>query len=244
MMTPPERTPELLNAINTLLQSLEQVRDAGNDHVDALGNKVDALTKYVEALRAKMDAQDTVVDSIAKAHEAEIDVIRVLGEGITEFGGRVDTLGGKIDGLMNDVALVKGGHAVSAMRRNAALIADDLGCQLIEELPQGVVIGFAKVATDDGEPANEVDSFRHADLVLHVRDSRGHPGYIAVEASFTVNANDVRRAVRNAGYLHKYTGVASYAVVAGVEVMPEAQELIDQGEAHLYRIRPRDLQPE
>ena len=121
---------------------------------------------------------------------------------------------------------------------------DNPGCQLIEELPQGIVIGFAKVAADDREPANEVDSFRHADLVLHVRDSRGHPGYIAVEASFTVNANGVRRAVRNAGYLHKYTGVASYAVVAGVEVMPEAQELINQGEAHLYRIRPRDLQPE
>ncbi len=237
MTTPPERTTELLNAINTLLQSLDQARDAGNDHVDA-------LTKYVEALSAKMDAQDTVVGSIAQAYEAEVDVIRVLGEGITEFGSRVDTLGGKIDGLMNDVALVKGGHAVNAMRRNAALIADDLGCQLIEELPQVVVIGFARVATDDGEPANEVDSFRHADLVLHVRDSKGHPGYITVEASFTVNANDVRRAVRNARYLRKYTGVASYAVVAGVEVMPEAQEMIDQGEAHLYRIRPRDLQPE
>ena len=226
MTTSPDRTTELLNAIN------------------ALGNKVDGLTNYVEALRARVDAQDAVVDSIAKAHEAEVNVIRVLGEGITELSGRVDTLGGKIDGLMNDVALVKGGHAVNAMRRNAALIADDLDCQLIEELPQGVVIGFAKVAADDGEPAHEVDSFRHADLVLHVRDSKGHPGYIAVEASFTVNANDVRRAVRNAGYLRKYTGVASYAVVAGVDVMPEAEELIDQGDAHLYRIRPRDLQPE
>ena len=237
MTTPPERTTELLNAINTLLQSLEQTRDSSID-------RVDALTNYVEALKARMDAQDTVVDSIGKAHEAEVDVIRVLGEGITEFGGRVDVLGGKIDGLMNDVALVKGGHAVNAMRRNAALIADDLGCQLIEELPQGVVIGFAKVAADDAEPANEVDSFRHADLVLHVRDTKGHPGYIAVEASFTVNANDVRRAVRNAAYIRKYTGVASYAVVAGVDVMPEAQELIDQGEAYLYLIRPRDLQPE
>ena len=237
MTTPPERTTELLNAINTLLQSLEQTRESSND-------RVDALTNYVEALKARMDAQDTVVDSIAGAHEAEVDVIRVLGEGITEFGGRVDALGGKIDGLMNDVALVKGGHAVNAMRRNAALIADDLGCQLIEELPQGVVIGFAKVAADDGEPANEVDSFRHADLVLHVRNTKGHPGYIAVEASFTVNANDVRRAVRNAAYIRKYTGVASYAVVAGVDVMPEAQELIDQGEAYLYLIRPRDLQPE
>ncbi len=113
MMTPPDRTTELLNAINTLLQSLEQTRDAGND-------RVDALSEYVDALRARMDAQDAVVDSISKAHEAEVDVIRVLGESIAELGGRVDTLGGKIDGFMDDVALVKGGHAVNAMRTNAA----------------------------------------------------------------------------------------------------------------------------
>ena len=237
MTTPPDRATELLNAVGTLIQSIKQDHDARDDHADA-------VVELVQALKARVDAQDIVVGSIAKAHEVEANVISVLGEGITDIGGRVDTLGGKIDGLMNDVALVKGGHAVNAMRRNAALIADDLGCHLIEELPQGVVIGFAKVAADDGEPANEVDSFRHADLVLHVRDTKGHPGYIAVEASFTVNANDVRRAVRNAAYIRKYTGVASYAVVAGVDVMPEAQELIDQGEAYLYLIRPRDLQPE
>ena len=153
-------------------------------------------------------------------------------------------LAGKVDGLTNDIAMVKGGHAIAAMRRNAALIADDLGCQLIEELPQGVIVGFAKVAADNGEPAGEVDSFRHADMVMYGRVANGHPCYIAVEASFTVNANDVTGAARNAGYLQKYTGIQSHAVVAGVDVLPDAQALIHQGDAQLYRIRPGDLQPE
>ena len=82
----------------------------------------------------------------------------------------------KVVGLSDDIAMIKGGHAVSAIRRNADLVADDLGCQLIKELPQGVVAGFAKVATEDGEPHNEVDSFRHADMVSHVRDASGHSG--------------------------------------------------------------------
>ena len=49
---------------------------------------------------------------------------------------------------------------------------------------------------------------------------------------------------RNAGYLQKYTGIQSHAVVAGVDVLPDAQALIHQGDAQLYRIRPGDLQPE
>jgi hypothetical protein len=156
----------------------------------------------------------------------------------------VNGFSAKLDGLTSDIAMVKGGHAVAAMHRNAALIADDLGCQLIEELPQGVIVGFAKVAADNGEPSSEVDSFRHADMVMYGREASGHPCYITVEASFTVNANDVRRAARNSGYLQKYTGIQSHAVVAGADVLPDAQALIHQGDAQLYRIRPGDLQPE
>ena len=140
--------------------------------------------------------------------------------------------------------MVRGGHAVGATHRNAPLIADDLDCQLIEELPRGVILALAKVAADNGEAINEVDSFRHADMVMHVKNARSQPGYIAVEASFTVDTNDVRRAARNAEYLHKYTGLLAYAVVAGVDVLPEAQERIDKGDAHLWRIEPRHLQPE
>ena len=182
-----------------------------------------ALTAQVDSLRQEQAQQSQTMAGLA---------------------GKVDGLTAKMDGLTDDIAMVKGGHAIAAMRRNAALIADDLGCQLIEELPQGVIVGFAKVAADNGEPPGEVDSFRHADMVMYGRGANGHPCYIAVEASFTVNANDVRRAARNSGYLQKYTGIQSHAVVAGADVLPDAQALIHQGDAQLYRIRPGDLQPE
>ena len=195
-------------------------------------------------LESIAESQRALTESVAELDQFVRNVALSTIEAMRNLRNDVDGLTAKVDGLRDDISLVKGGHAVSAMRRNISLIADDLGCQLIEELPQGVVVGFAKVAADDGEPDNEVDSFRHADMVLHVRDDKGHPGYIAVEASFTVNGNDVRRAARNAGYLSKYTGVTSYAVVAGVDILSEAQDRIDQGEAHLYRIQPRELQPE
>ena len=74
-------------------------------------------------------------------------------------------------------------------------------------------------------------SFRHADLLLYRWESDGQPCYVAVEVSFTVNAHDVRRAARNADYLQKYTGIPAHAVVAGVDVLQEAQARIELGEA-------------
>ena len=159
-----------------------------------------------------------------------------------DLNGRVDGLSEKVDGLRNDIAMVKGGHARNEMRRNANLIVDDLGCTLISEIPQGVIVAFAKVATDNGVPSNEVESFRNADMVMLVQDANNKPGYIAVEASFTVDGNDVRRAVRNADYLRQYTGMPSYAVVSGVDVLPEVQQQVDQGNVSLYRIAKRDIQ--
>ena len=158
------------------------------------------------------------------------------------LNGRFDGLSEKVDGLKDDIALVKGGHARNEMRRNASLIADDLGCTLISEMSQGVIVAFAKVATDNGVASNEVESFRNADMVMLVQDANNKPGYVAVEASFTVDGNDVRRATRNADYLHQYTGMPSYAVVAGVDVLPEAQQQVDQGKVSLYRIAKRDIQ--
>ena len=49
---------------------------------------------------------------------------------------------------------------------------------------------------------------------------------------------------RNASYLQKYTGVTSYAVVAGIDVLQDAQAEIDAGNALLYRIPARELQSE
>ena len=220
MTTPPEENPT----------SLESLASQQMDLLKALNLVAD----FVVEQRAFNERISSAMESSASATTA----------GFNAMAGKVDGLTAKMDGLTDDIAMVKGGHAIAAMHRNAALIADDLSCQLIEVLPQVVVVGFAKVAADDGEPPGEVDSFRHADMVMYGRGANGHPCYIAVEASFTVNANDVRRAARNAGYLQKYTGIQSHAVVAGVDVLPDAQALIHQGDAQLYRIRPGDLQPE
>ena len=171
-----------------------------------------------------------------------------LQESVDILTAKIDSLAtemnAKVDGIRQDLGEVRGGHARSAAIRNAALIADGLGCQLISEVPRGIILGFSRMAASNNVSSDDVKSFQQADLVLYVSDAQGSPRYLAIEASFTVADRDIDRAVRNAGYLQQYTGLQADPVVAGVEVLPEAQARIDNEEAWLHRIERRDLQPD
>lgn len=243
-MTPADNESELLGVIVALRESLDQFNQARDQESESLKGELDALKTYVDAINAKVDAQNDVVDAVAKAQEAWVNLGNIADGWFQDLDAKVNEVGPKLDGIRNDLATVRGGHAHSAVLRNAALIADALDCSLISEVPKGVIIGLAKIAASDGEPTNEVDSFRNADLVLYVTDEEGRPAYITVEASFTIAPNDVRRAHRNAQYLNRFTGLTALAVVAGVEVLPAAQRLIDRGDAHLYPIQRTLLEPD
>ena len=180
--------------------------------------------------------------------QPDIEQLPDLLESVDILTAKIDSLStemnAKVDGIRQDLGEVRGGHARSAVLRNAALVANGLGYQLIAEVPRGIILGFSKVAASNNVSPDDVKSFQQADLVLYVSDDQGSPRYLAIEASFTVAGRDIDRAVRNARYLVQYTGLQADPVVAGVEVLAEAQARIDKGEAWLYRIERRDLQPD
>ena len=137
---------------------------------------------------------------------------------------------------------LRGAHASNAARRDADLIADDMGYQLVNQLPRGMLISFANMARASGKHENDVRSFREADLIMLVRDADGQPAYVAVEASFTVAARDIERAKRNAEYLHEFTGLKAVAAVAGVEITRGQRRNASAAGVHCYTIPARDLE--
>ena len=197
--------------------------------------------------------QQQIIDSLAGLVDVVtelVDGVTVLADGQQQLNARLDgtnkRLDGtnkKLDGLMDDIGLVKGGHARNETIRNASLIAHRLGYQFISELRQEALIGFAELAKANGVADNEAESFAKADLVMIAQDANNQPGYIAVEVSFTISDNDVRRAVRNAEYLHKYTGIRAHAAVAGVDILSDAKQQVDSGKVHWYEIPKREIQP-
>ena len=207
---------------------------------------IDAVMALSQGVQALADGQNhfNAFSAMQRDFNATVETF------LADANGRFDRISAgvagtndKLDGLKVDIGLVKGGHARNEMRHKASVIADDLGYRLIEELPQGALVALARVAFANGIAANEVESFRNADMVMMVQDASNQPGYVAVEVSYTVDGNDVRRAMRNANYLQQYTGIKSRAVVAGVDILPEAKQQADAGNVYWSEILRREIQP-
>ena len=91
---------------------------------------------------------------------------------------------------------------------------------------------------------NDLDSFMRADAVAETTDGDGRKRYVAIEISFTSRKRDVDRAVRNAEYLARFTGVPASAAVAGVEMSDEIRAAVDAGDVFWHELVVKVLQPE
>lgn len=92
--------------------------------------------------------------------------------------------------------------------------------------------------------AGDRQSFHQADLVVAARAADGTDCYLAAEAAYTAGRRDADRALRNAEYLTRRTGLPVHAVVSSVHVDPEVQRLVDDGTVHRYRLSDEDLEEE
>ena len=172
--------------------------------------------------------------------------LEAMAADVEQVKSQQETTAGDMDERFDKIDLhlgyLRGAHAANVVQRNAGLIADDMGYQVITQLPREELIGFANMARAAGKPESDVRSFREADLVMLVRNSSGHPAYIAVEASFTVGSNDIKRAKRNAEYLHEFTGLPAKGAVAGVDIGSGREQNANTDGVYCYRIPVRDLE--
>ena len=126
-----------------------------------------------------------------------------------------DRIEGLLDGLIEDVGMLKGAHTRDAARRQADLIAEDLGLRLVRVLSRDDLRPLIRSQHAADIPASHLRSFLLADLLVEAANQGGEMVYAAVEISFTVKGRDVTKAVRNAGFLSRFTGRPAHAVVAG-----------------------------
>ena len=164
-----------------------------------------------------------------------------------EFNAKTDAhfarIDRRLDTLTNDMAQVKGGHARAVAVDNAAVIALDMGFEYIRTLSRLELALMAQRARGGDIPANELDSFRNADLIVEAKNGT-EIHYITVEASFTTDHRDTVRAQRNAGFLTRFTGCPAHAVIASVRNDHATDAQIASGDIHWHRMAQRDLDPE
>ena len=124
------------------------------------------------------------------------------------------------------------------------LITHGMGYRYRRRLERVELVDMTYDSDTTGIASNDLDSFTCADAVAETTDGDGRKRYVAIEISFTSMKRDVDRAVRNAKYLARFTGVPASAAVAGVEMSDEIRAAVDAGDVFWHELVVKVLQPE
>ena len=165
-----------------------------------------------------------------------------------QFNSRVDGFieraSQRFSRIEDDISNMRGEHARSTAAGEAADIAEYMGFRMLRALTGDDLRQLVRASDTTGIAASELQSFRRADLVIECADSDGNIHYIAVEASNTADERDTRRAIRNAGFLARFTGQPAHSAIASVRNDRRIQDIIDSGQVYWHALADRDSQPE
>lgn len=142
--------------------------------------------------------------------------------------------------LTQDVGVLKGWHMEYLFERSLDFYVFTLGYELVETTS---MLDRAKMMREHGDaldiPEGDRESFAVADAVAKVRDADGRELYLAIEVSFTVHWQDTSRAIRNAEYIRRITGLPARAAVAGRQISERTQATIDEEDEEVLFIAMR-----
>ena len=229
-----KRFEMLEQRFDRLEQRLDRFIEATDKRFEMLEQRFDRLEqrldRFIEATDKRFENLETRVQSIQ-------DDVSILKDAQVQNATRIQS-------IQNDLGMLKGAHARNAAIGEAPHIAQDMGFNWTTNLSQKNLWDLTKISDTSGIPTNELRSFHRADLIMEATGREGETCYIAVEISFTVNGRDTTRALRNAGFLTKFTGKPAYAAVVGLRRDDRVQDSIESGQVFWYQLPMEVLQAE
>ena len=207
--------------------------------IEDLIHILDEHPHWLEALRARLLTRELI-----ELPEKFAAFVETTNKRLDTLESDVKGLKAAVKGLRDDMGILKGAHARNVAIEDAAAIARGLGLRRTRTLSRDEVWDLTEAADTTALAANDLRSFRRADLMMEATDQAGEPCYIAVEISFTANGRDTTRAVRNAEFLTRFTGRPAYAVIAGLRQDNRIQPTIDSGAVFWHQLDPTDLEAE
>ena len=147
----------------------------------------------------------------------------------------------RLDRLTSDVGHAKGGYALFSATRQAAGLAYDMGYRFVKQLDMADILALIPQSARDRKPANELRSFRQADIVVEANDDNGETVYIVAEVSFTADQRDTWRARRNAHYLTEFTGKHALPAIASIRNNYEIADEVESGDVYWYQLVEEEM---
>lgn len=216
----------------------EQHEQANKEQFAALTEQVAANTQQVAANTRQIKDLDQRVEDYQQANQERFDAQDRRMEEHEQANEQ------RFRRIENDLSYLKGSHARSAALEYAEVIAEEMGLEYVRSLTRPELYRMVRNADTAGIPANALSSFRHADLIMEALNAARETCYIAVEISFTADSRDTGRAIRNAGFLTRFTGREAHPAVAGVYQDNEIQPQIESGAVFWHHLPRKDMEAE
>ena len=194
----------------------------------------DRLTNAVERLEAGQERLTNVVEELLRFVADQRETNAKQQEINDAFLRRLDR-------LSTDVGHAKGGYALFSAARQAPGIAYDMGYKFVKQLGMADLISLIPQSARDRKPANELRSFREADIVLEAKSENGDTVYIVAEVSFTADQRDTWRARRNAHYLTEFTGKPALPAIASIRNDYEIAAEIESGDVYWHQLVEEEM---
>ena len=236
-------TEELL-ALPARFDSFVATTQAFMDKTETFMGKTQAFMGKTQAFMGKTQAfmgkTQAFMDKTETFMVEQRQINASTAEFITEqkeFNARTDR---RIERVQNDISNLRADYARRNAVNEAFIIAMDMGFRLLRSLASSDLWTICQAGDATGISANALRSFYRADLVLEVADGNDAIHYIAVEVSYTADERDTGRALRNAGYLARFTGRPAHTAIASVRNDHRIQPLIDSGEIYWHQLEDRD----
>lgn len=137
-----------------------------------------------------------------------------------------------VDEIMDGIHCIGSVWTADLASDRSPLFAYRLNLRFQRNLTMQEVIDLARSQdTTDIDP-QDLRDFYHTNVVVEAADSDGQLHYIAVIAVFAAGETDALCAIRNAGYLARFTGQPAHAVVAAMRMDDGFQDLVEGGGLH------------
>ena len=237
--------------------------------IEDLMQVLDAHPQWLEAMRARLLTREVLelpqtVANLAKTTNERFDKVEndIRGtrddladfakttnerfDGVDKRFDKVETdireIRNDVQRLRNDMAPLKGAHPRNGALQEADLIAESMGLSLKHVLTPSETRDLVRSWDTTGIAKNELLSLRMADLIMEAEEGQGEPCYIAAEISYTADGRDTTRAIRNAGFLTRFTGRPAHAAIIAMHTDDRIQESIDRGKVSWYRLNAKYLE--
>ena len=236
---------DIIRALREDPHLLHQVQRAiMTDQVLALPGQFAAMR---ETQNAMLETQNRILTQLAETRQTQNSMLETQNS-MLETQNRILTnqeeirrdiraLHGMYRRQHDDFSNFRGAYAENAARKNDRMIARRIArarghrVRLTERISYEELSALLIVAENlDTSSIDEFswDTFPNADVTLRVteRNRAETQFYIVVEASYTGEMYDLKRATDHAKLLRRTTGIEAYAIVAGIRLNEDIQDAV------------------